>query len=102
MTNNIFHVDGAGVAKHLEVILSVPEIHALQWVQGVGDNYPIMQWVPFIKKLRDRNMPVIVDLSLDDLNDFMDVMEPEGVFLWVATKNETEEIEVLKRIEKWT
>jgi len=102
MTNNIFHVDGAGVAKHLDAILSVPEIHALQWVQGVGENYPILQWIPFIKKLQNRKIPVIVDLSLQDLNDFMDVMEPEGIYLWVATGSEDEEIEVLKRIERWT
>ena len=48
MTHNIFHVDGKGVARHLEAILSVPEVHAVQWVQGVGDDYAIMQWVPFI------------------------------------------------------
>jgi hypothetical protein len=102
MTHNIFHVDGRGVARHLDVILSVPEIHALQWVQGVGDDYPIMQWLPFLKQLQDRDMPVIVDLSKEDLDEFMDVMDPKGLFLWVATGNEEEEIEVMKRIKKWT
>jgi hypothetical protein len=102
MTHNIFHVDGRGVARHLDVILSVPEIHALQWVQGVGDDYPIMQWLPFLKQLQDRDMPVIVDLSKEDLDEFMDVMDPKGLFLWVATGNEEEEMEVMKRIKKWT
>ena len=50
MTHNIFHVDGKGVARHLDAILSVPQVHALQWVQGVGDDLPIMQWVPFLKQ----------------------------------------------------
>ena len=102
MTHNIFHVDGKGVARHLNVILSVPEIHAVQWVQGVGDDYPIMQWLAFIRELQDRDMPVIVDLSKEDLDGFMDVMDPKGLFLWVATSNEEEEIEILKRIKKWT
>ena len=101
MTHNVFHVDGRGVAKHLDTILSVPEVHAIQWVQGVGDDYPIMQWVPFIKDLQARNIPVIVDLSKEDLNDFISVMDPKGLFLWVATENEQEEVEILKRIEKW-
>jgi hypothetical protein len=102
MTHNVFHVDGRGVAKHLDTILSVPEVQAVQWVQGVGDDYPIMQWVPFIKSLQARQVPVIVDLSKEDLNDFISVMDPKGLFLWVATENEAEEIEILKRIEKWT
>lgn len=101
MTHNVFHVDGRGVAKHLETILSEPKVHAIQWVQGVGDDYPIMQWVPFIKDLQARKIPVIVDLGVGELNDFINIMDPKGLFLWVATDSEEEEIEILKRIEKW-
>jgi hypothetical protein len=102
MTHNIFHVDGGGVAKHLDAILSVPEIHALQWVQGVGDDYPIMQWVSVLKEMQAREIPLIVDLSAEDLNDFMDTMDPKGLFIWVATNSEREEFDILKRLEKWT
>lgn len=101
MTHNIFHVDGKGVANHLDTILSVPDVHALQWVQGVGDDYPIMQWIEFIKGLQDRGTPIIIDLSKEDIEDFMDVMDPKGLFLWIATDNEEEEIEILDRINKW-
>lgn len=101
MTHNIFHVDGMGVAKHLEMILSVPEIHALQWVQGVGNDYPIMQWLSFIKDLQARDIPVIVNLNTEDIDDFMDVMDPKGLFLWLAAENELEEIEILKRSARW-
>jgi hypothetical protein len=101
MTHNVFHVDGRGVAKHLDTILSEPKVHAIQWVQGVGNDYPIMQWVPFIKSLQVKNIPVIVDLSKEDLNDFINAMEPKGLFLWVATESEQEEIQILKRVEKW-
>ncbi len=101
MTHNIFHVDGKGVAKHIDMILDVPEVHAIQWVQGVGDDLPIMQWVPFIKKAQAR-APVIVDLSISEVDAFMEEIEPEGVFLWVATESEEEELALLKRIQKWT
>lgn len=101
MTHNIFHVDGKGVAKHLEAILSVPEIHALQWVQGVGDDYPILQWLYFIEELQAKDIPVIIDLSPEDIDEFMEEMDPKGLFLWVATESEQEEIDILKRIEKW-
>ncbi len=45
MTHNVFHVDDKRIARHLDTILSVPEVHAIQWVQGVGDDQPIMQCV---------------------------------------------------------
>lgn len=101
MTHNIYHVDGKGVARHIDAILSVPEVHAIQWVQGVGDDYPIMQWLPFIKKLQAENMPVIVDLDKKDLDDFMQATDPEGLFLWIASETEDEELEILKRVSKW-
>ena len=102
MTHNIFHMDGRGVARHLEVILSVPEVHAVQWVQGVGNDYAIMQWAPFIKKLQTRGVPIIVDLSLSELDEFISVMDPQGLFLWLATEGEEQELEILERLEQWT
>jgi hypothetical protein len=100
MTHNIFHVDGKGVARHLDMILSVPEVHAIQWVQGVGDDQPIMQWVPLIKRIQARR-PVIVDLSKHELDDFMAAVEPEGIFLWVAADSEEEQQDLLRRVARW-
>ena len=81
--------------------MSVPEVHALQWVQGVGDDLPIMQWTPFLKELQARKMPVIVDLNKNELDAFMAEMRPTGLFLWIATTNEEEELDILKRLSKW-
>ncbi len=101
MTHTIFHVDGQGVARHLDAILSVPGVHALQWVQGMGDKLPVMQWVPFIKEVQARGVPLIVDLKPAELVAFMAVMDPRGLFLWIGTENEDEEIEILKRVSHW-
>ncbi len=100
MTHNIFHVDGRGVARHIDRILDVPEVHAIQWVQGVGDDLPIMQWVPFIKQVQAK-APIIVDLHKSELDAFMEAVAPEGIFLWVAADDEAEELELLKRVKKW-
>jgi hypothetical protein len=102
MTHNVFHLDGKGLARHLDMILSVPEVHATQWVQGVGDDQPIMQWVPFIKDIQAREVPVIVDLRKEELDDFMATMDPEGLFVWIAAESEEEELALLDRIETWT
>lgn len=101
MDHNVFHVDGRGVAKDIDMILDVPEVHAIQWVQGVGDDQAIMPWVPFIKKVQAR-VPIIVDLNKNELDDFMDAVEPEGIFLWIAADNEEEELALLKKVERWT
>lgn len=102
MTHNIFHVDGEGVARHLDAILSVPKVHAVQWVQGMGDKLPIMQWVPFLKDLQARQVPVVVDLKPEELEPFIEVMDPDGLFLWVATESEAEELAIIDRLLRWS
>jgi hypothetical protein len=101
-THNVFHVDGRGVARHLDAILGVPQVRAVQWVQGMGDDLPIMQWVPLIKSLQARGISVIVDLNARELPQFIEIMSPEGLFLWVATESEEEELALLDLVAHWT
>ena len=101
MAHNVFHVDGKRIARHLDAILSVPQVHAIQWVQGVGDDQPIMQWTPLIRRLQVRGVPVIVDLSKHELDDFMAVMRPECLFLWISTDNTDEELAIIEKLLTW-
>ena len=100
MTHNIFHVDGAGVLRHLDHILSVPEIQAIQWVQGVGDDLPILQWLDLIRRIQAAGKGVVVDLQLHELEDFIAVMKPRGLYLCIAA-DEKLQPDILKRLEKW-
>lgn len=101
MTHNVYHVDGSGVARHLDHILALPEINGIQWVQEMGDDRPIMQWVPLIKKIQAAGKGVIVDLQAGELEAFLDAVTPEGIFLWVGTEDEDEQLAIIKRLEKW-
>jgi hypothetical protein len=101
MTHNVFHVDGLGVANHIDAILSVPEVQCIQWVQGMADDYPIMQHLDFIRYVQSKHRGIIVDLAKNDLEDFMQEVSPKGIFLWVATENEEEEHQIMKRLLKW-
>ena len=100
MTHNIFHLDGKGVAKHVDHILAMPEINAIQWVQGVGDDFPIMQWVPFIKKIQNAGKSVVVDVQVIELEDFIGAMDPTGLLLCIAAEPEIQK-DIIKRIERW-
>ena len=77
MTHNIFHVDGKGVANHIDAILSVPEVQCIQWVQGMADDYPIMQHLDFIRYIQSRNRGIIVDLAKEDLDEYMEKCRPK-------------------------
>ena len=101
MTHNIFHLDGKDVARHVDNILAIDEIQAIQWVQGVGDDLPIMQWIPFIKKIQDAGKSVIVDIQVSELEDFIGKMSPKGIFLCISTNDYKQQELILSRLEEW-
>jgi hypothetical protein len=100
MTHNIFHLDGKGLLRHLDPILSIPEIHAIQWVQGVGDDLPILQWLPVIKRIQAAGKGVVVDLQLSELEPFISAMKPDGLYLCIPA-DERDQPDILKRLERW-
>jgi hypothetical protein len=100
MTHNVFHLDGKGMLRHLDRILEVPEIHAVQWVQGVGDDAPILQWLPVIRKIQAAGKGVIVDLQLDELEPLIAATEPQGLYLCIPAP-ESLQPDILRRLEKW-
>lgn len=101
MTHNVVHMDGKGVAHHLDAILELPNVQAIQWVQGVADDLPIMQWTPLIQKIQAAGKSVVVDLQLEELAPFMAEVRPEGIFVCVATESEAQEHDVIRKLEQW-
>lgn len=101
MTHNIFHVDGKGVARHLDAILELPNVQAIQWVQGVGVDQPILQWVPLIRRIQAAGKSVVVDLTREELEPFVDAVRPEGIFLCLPSQDQADEEAILARLLKW-
>jgi hypothetical protein len=97
---DIFHLDGKGMLRHLDRLLEIPEIAAIQWVHGVGDDAPIMQWLPVIRKIQAAGKGVIVDLQPHELEGFIAEMKPQGLYLCLAADEKDQPV-ILKRLEKW-
>lgn len=98
---NIFHLDGKGVANHVDELMQIPEIGAIQWVQGVGNDRPIMQWIDFIKKMQAAGKSLVIDLQVDELEPFLDCMSPKGIYLCVPEKDPENQKKIMERLLKW-
>lgn len=100
MTHNIFHVDGRGVARHLDYILALPGVQAIQWVQGVGNDQPIMRWLPLIRKVLDAGKSILLDITMDELEPLKRAIGPEGVMLSIAAP-ESAQPGIIAALEDW-
>ncbi len=98
--HNVYHLDGPGVARHIDAILTLPNLSAIHWVQGYGINEPVMQWLPLIKKIQESGKSVIVDLKMHELDEFMKEVDPRGIMLWIPAEP-NEQKDILKRVSRW-
>ena len=96
----IFHMDGRGVARHLEILLSIPEINAIQWVQGAGRDESIFDWIPLIKRIQTSGKGIVVNLKKNELSRFMTEVKPKGIFLNVEATPQ-EQPDILHSIRGW-
>jgi hypothetical protein len=69
-------------------------------VQGIGDDFPILQWMPGIKRIQEAGKGVLVDIQLSELEPFIAAMKPDGLYLCIPAE-ESIQPDILKRLEKW-
>jgi len=51
MGGAMFHLDGPGALKHLDSLLEIPELKAIQWIPGAGAP-DVTQWPEIFAKIR--------------------------------------------------
>lgn len=99
---SIYHLDGPGALRHLDSILDIKELNAVQWVCGAG-NEGYAKWVDVYKKIQDKGKGIQLDITLDELSLVFETLRPEGI--WFSSIQGVRDMdtakEVLKRIEAW-
>ena len=97
LTNTIYHLDGIGELPHLDQILAIPELNAVQWVYGTGQPGP-HAWLDVYKKILDAGKQImIIDNGLD--NGYEELRPHFGkspfVNVWGNPENRDKVIEIL-------
>lgn len=47
-----YHLDGVGQLPHLDLLLSIPELHGIQWIPGAGKP-GAAEWTGVLRRIRD-------------------------------------------------
>ena len=100
---SIYHLDGPGALRHLDTLLDIKELDAIQWVPGAG-NEGFEKWIHIYKKIQKAKKGMhIFDIHVNDLALLFENLRPEGVFLdgirGIPDKETADS--VLKRIISW-
>jgi len=101
LDRSIYHLDGPGALRHLDAILSIEELDALQYVAGDG-NWGYHRWVDVYRRAQAAGKAIEVFCDMDEIDHIMDTLDPHGLYLYVFDVPSREAAEaLLKKLQKW-
>ncbi len=97
---SIYHLDGRDAIKHLDLLLEIPELDALQPVIGAGDVFD-EQWMDVIRRTRGAGKSVHLSSTWDAYSAIMKEFGPEGFFFTAGARTVEEAEAMIERVRKW-
>jgi len=81
----IFHLDGPGALSHLDMILSLPFVDAIQALPGAGVS-DVLEWLPVYHKIQKAGKALYVGNSVTEpeAHALLKALRPEGLMLPVS------------------
>jgi len=101
MDRNIYHLDGPQALRYLDTLLSIPEIHAIQWVPGAGRDY-WAYWIKVYQRIQAAHKAFCLHVPIDDLDQLFEVLKPEGAWVTIGGVHDQETADcVLRKFVGW-
>jgi len=95
MEHSLFHLDGPGALRHLDALLELDSLTAVQWVYGAGAG-PAERWIDVYRRIQDAGkcLQVVGYSGLEEFKALTPHLKPQGVWFWpigVYSRAEAEE-----------
>ncbi len=89
-----FHLDGPQAANHIDSLLEVEHIQAIQFTPGAQDP-SALAWVDMFRKIQDKGRSVLVFCPTDEVLDLCDALKPEGLAIMLDNPPPVKELNEL-------
>lgn len=96
----VYHLDGPGAVRHLDSILALPRLSAVQWVQGAGAG-PLTDWIHVMRRILDGGKPVFASCESGEVLPLLKALGGKGVFLSARCSSVGEGERLLESAALW-
>jgi hypothetical protein len=99
----LYHLDGVGAQRHLDALLEIDELNAIQWTPGYGEPQGgDPRWYDLYKKILAGGKAVMANwVTLDELQPLLDNVGNQGLHINIDFKSEKDIEAALKIVEKY-
>ena len=99
----LYHLDGVGAMHHLDALLEIKELDAIQWTPGVGEPQGgSPKWYDLYKKILAGGKSIMACwVTLDELRPLLDNIGGDGVHIEMDFHNEREVEQALRIVDEY-
>jgi len=99
----LYHLDGVDAIRHLDAVLELKKLNAVQWTPGYGQPQGgNAQWYGLYKKILSEGKSVMANwVTLDELEPLIDNVGNQGLHINVDFKSEKEIEQALKIVDRY-
>lgn len=97
----LYHFDGIEQLRHLDDLLSLPNLKTIQWTQVVGQP-PCTDFIPQLQKIQAAGKNLHISVSAQQIRPLMENLSSRGLYLvtWADSREEADAI--VKDVARWT
>ncbi|MHC4887671.1 MAG: hypothetical protein ACYTGH_21540 [Planctomycetota bacterium] len=98
---SIYHLDGPDALKHLDSLLEIPELNAIQWVYGSG-NGCCLDWLDVYRACQAAGKGLQIFAAAEEIDTLMKELKPEGVWLGTYAPDVESAKAIIEKVKSWT
>lgn len=97
----VYHLDGPGAIRHLDSLLALSRLTAIQWVPGAGA-LPATRWTDLCRRIQAGGKRLYLSCLPGEVETLLGALRPEGLMLATACADEDEARGLLARVAHWS
>jgi len=97
---SIYHLDGPSALRHLDSLLAIKELNAIQWVYGAGRGVA-SDWLHVYERCQAAGKGIQFYNGFEEIDAIISNLKPEGVWMAVSIEDRGQAEAVLKRAAAW-
>jgi len=101
---SVYHWDGPDAVKHLDALLALKELKAIQWTPGDGQEPTSSpRWVPRYKRIQAAGKCLVLPfVAPGEVEPLLSELSSRGLHLSVWASGEDEAKKLLTQVPRWT
>ena len=103
MPRSVYHLDGPGEIPHLKHLLTLPNLSAIQWTSGAGQEViGHERWFEMYEEIQSAGKGlVLLGIAPEELENLLKRISSKGLFVHTAVQNSAEASECIRIAESY-